>query len=892
MVAPTSPPPPTASIPEFVARWSPAPPTAAATQRGSISADLRDLAPKLLDARAFAGHPTLPDLLCQTLVSTILAPTPAAREDPRLAIHCLGNLYTRHGARLSPDPVAASLDALRAKLVAAVQAIQDAAHRRAAATNEDRRLVSAALRALQLVLAEARAPPPLDTDSLTNLVDTLNWAIFRAKSNPWLAANTFRTPTLPATYNAAVAASTSPPNNNGLHKNLVVRRMRSMNQLGAGTADSPTPARNSPSPSESEFSDVEAQREPAAKIRHTALALLGTLAKVTGKAMFNHWEKFLPVSGPGLLDIVRDDPSTRFRSLAATAVAALLDGSRTYLTAAGTLALDDGLATAKQARFTSLSEKLARILALVHTACVASLQQDPTALEAAQLVRTFATLASAADYLHRPTAWTAFGTAMANAARTHPDPSVAAAVTASLAGLMDQLGENHMFASALSPWTADWLHLAAAVARPQDDGPWRVLRHLCRDPAVDLDAVRAVVRDAVAGGQKPHATAVVEAIVSSPAAPSDAEEWWTATVDDLIAPVLAAENAADPAGLDAVAAIPVAAFALLPRSRQICIMTAVLAAASAAATEDGESEPAEETSTNSATAAEPVLAAAFRALGVLCTHAAAADDDQFVFDATQAILHAPSAARPLAVRIRASWALANLASHVLLPRVTSRRDEDDEVRALLPSVVSAALHAATKDHEKCRGNGLRALGPAYAALLAANPTRAPMSSVESQVVAALATVIRGPGGAVKPRWNACVAARPVLDQLAVRRETRGKAARKLVDALVAAVVSCNNFKVRIHATTAIAGVAGEGGWVPEVRAIVGAARKAVDKGASGTGGAAAAARLYLGEWVDAVAVTATALLDGCTGEDGEAEVRAEVAALVAALSAAQQQQQQ
>ncbi|KAJ3412941.1 HEAT repeat-containing protein 6 [Chytridiales sp. JEL 0842] len=183
-------------------------------------------------------------------------------------------------------------------------------------------------------------------------------------------------------------------------------------------------------------------------------------------------------------------------------------------------------------------------------------------------------------------------------------------------------------------------------------------------------------------------------------------------------------------------------------------------------------------------------------------------------------------AQDLGIRIRSSWALANLCGS-LSGMDTETADEDNEVAHasgvdnsatttngspasesskrsyLLPESVASiylkcAIHTAN-DNDKCRPNGVRAIGYLFSIC----PESLLQGEMEGDVKDAVVAVIRSmESGPFKQRWNAAHAAGHVLksDTLPIERSTWR---RPLFIALTNAIATSKNFKVRINAAAAL-----------------------------------------------------------------------------------------
>jgi hypothetical protein len=151
---------------------------------------------------------------------------------------------------------------------------------------------------------------------------------------------------------------------------------------------------------------------------------------------------------------------------------------------------------------------------------------------------------------------------------------------------------------------------------------------------------------------------------------------------------------------------------------------------------------------------QTVKAAASRALGVLVLYPELRDDIMFVMDVATHLVDV-IAEKAVLTRIRASWALGNLADSLVVRRELV--PEPDQVPTnLLTQLLEAALKSA-KDSDKVRPNAMRSLGGlgriVGADFIATPKGPAMVSAIAAELVTNLTI------GAVKVRWNAAYGAR-------------------------------------------------------------------------------------------------------------------------------------
>ncbi|KAI9337484.1 hypothetical protein BDR26DRAFT_804047 [Obelidium mucronatum] len=158
----------------------------------------------------------------------------------------------------------------------------------------------------------------------------------------------------------------------------------------------------------------------------------------------------------------------------------------------------------------------------------------------------------------------------------------------------------------------------------------------------------------------------------------------------------------------------------------------------------------------------------------------------------------------LLVRVRSSWAVANLAD-TLLALQQNQENRNILPTELLQPLIRSAIHSAN-DNEKCRSNGVRAVGnllrlsPPQLYACCFSPTLAPEIDAITKNISS---------GAFKVRWNACYAAynllqSPILQHI-LQNGVQLTSLAPLFDALITALAKSKNFKVRINAAMALAG---------------------------------------------------------------------------------------
>ena len=135
-----------------------------------------------------------------------------------------------------------------------------------------------------------------------------------------------------------------------------------------------------------------------------------------------------------------------------------------------------------------------------------------------------------------------------------------------------------------------------------------------------------------------------------------------------------------------------------------------------------------------------LASSAIGALGVFSTLPTLRADALFLADLVHTIPPLLVAGGNVMIRIRASWALANLCDAMSAPPddVSASNDED------IGMLYAAAMTACRDTAEKCKGNGVRALG-SLCTRLRGDGAR------EQEIVAVL--IRCASAGAMKTRWN-------------------------------------------------------------------------------------------------------------------------------------------
>ncbi|KAI9206071.1 armadillo-type protein [Polychytrium aggregatum] len=544
--------------------------------------------------------------------------------------------------------------------------------------------------------------------------------------------------------------------------------------------------------SDSELSDSEAGSSKQAlltRLQQTAMMTLFSLAKTTPKLLYPHWSKFLPEhlpTTPNLVShmILNADEPIKLRILACDVIMAMLDGSKQYLSVASE--------STGKTPYTSLSQKLADQIRDLHLSLIRALQTVPRPVYP-HVIKTLNALVQNCAYDRLATDYRNELYQAVCVDLQGSDVHAKTAVLELLGSLVDaEMVLNEASRSLVSMdelvgqvtvLTQPQIHLAVraaafeflcAVARSTHDDlkmRWISLDDTIFNSAKDsLEAIRVAALKLLE--QYLHSTRAGEEWSSSP-------EWWVNMLTRYIQPALNDPFYAVRAlGCDILSNVPEKAFEGFEPKQQYAFLTLALGMA-----QDDDS---------------PVVAAACRTLGVYVLYEPLAQDMEFVLDVASTVTpHVSSSSLP--VRIRASWALANVAE-VLATRFPEAQDVESSAltEELVADMIKTSIVAA-KDNDKCRSSGVRAIGN----LVLASSRLFLSRERESLVKASVQVVIKNiESGTVKTRWNACYA---VSNMLAHSDFPIGTTTwtPMLYQALFTAIQKSKNFKVRINATLAL-----------------------------------------------------------------------------------------
>ncbi|RKP04867.1 armadillo-type protein [Thamnocephalis sphaerospora] len=187
-----------------------------------------------------------------------------------------------------------------------------------------------------------------------------------------------------------------------------------------------------------------------------------------------------------------------------------------------------------------------------------------------------------------------------------------------------------------------------------------------------------------------------------------------------------------------------------------------------------------------------VRAAACRTLGVFVLFSGLREDLMFMTDATDVILKR-TGDKSLDVRLRVFWAIANICDLFVENQTLLGALLTDE---LYSNITAAALSGA-KDNVKARSHAVRALG---SLVLAAGERVICLQARLDEIVQAVCANARS--GPFKVRWNACHTLGKMFQN---PHFPIGRASwtRSTLATLTEAISQTRNYKVRIHACSAL-----------------------------------------------------------------------------------------
>ncbi|KAJ3274765.1 HEAT repeat-containing protein 6, partial [Borealophlyctis nickersoniae] len=461
--------------------------------------------------------------------------------------------------------------------------------------------------------------------------------------------------------------------------------------------------------SDSEFSDGEAglprQRLRDGRLQQNALLCLQALAKAVPKQLYPYWDKFLPdipsmQPAPSLISVMRHHELPNVRLAACASLTAFLDGSKQYLAVA-----DDSAGS--KGSFTSLSQKVAEQLREVHQGLIQAVALETQPVLLAQEIRCLSILVKNCSYErlsrdYRPEVKEAIVGRL-----QQDDFAIKSAVIDCISSLLDAgmsypSSPNHQIIDSLLPLTDRSEHLSVRVA--SYEGLCSVARNKPEAIRERWKEVDAVLTEGMKDGKDAVRAASMKMLEQYAHSCSTAEgeekkapaSWWSEMLDKYVQLAVADTfYAVRSLGCDCLSHVPPDIFRDLPPKRRFSCLTIALGMAQ-------EDDP-------------NVRAAACRTLGVYVSYPSIMEDQDmfFLIDVATTVPQYASD-RNLNVRIRASWTLANLCdAFVIMSKQATdgapTLEDAGVTESIIVELIKAGLVAA-RDNDKCRSNGVRALG--------------------------------------------------------------------------------------------------------------------------------------------------------------------------------------
>ncbi|KAJ3047828.1 HEAT repeat-containing protein 6 [Rhizophlyctis rosea] len=543
--------------------------------------------------------------------------------------------------------------------------------------------------------------------------------------------------------------------------------------------------------SDSEFSDGEVVgsklKSKDGRLQQNALLCLQAMAKAVPKQLYPYWNKFLPDipsahPAPSLISVMRHHELPKVRLAACAALAALLDGSKQYLSVA-----DD---RETKVSFTSLSQKVAGQLKDVHLGLVQAVDIEVQPVLLAQEIRCLSVLVKNCTYDRLTHDYRADVQRVVLKRLGQDDFAIKSAVLECSAALLDSdmqidFASDHSLIDVATAHASRSEHLSVRVAALE------LLRSIARNAVGAIrnnwEATETVFKDGLSDGKdviRAASMKMLEQFAHGCSAEAVVEPaWWESILDRYVQ-----RGVADPfyavrsLSCDWLSHIPSDVFATFSTKRQFACLTLALGMVQ-------DDDPT-------------VRAAACRTLGVYVAYPVILDDQDMLFLIDVATTIPQYVSDPnLNVRIRASWALANLCDAFI---GIGQRDESVSLEdaglgeGLILEMVRAGLGAA-KDNDKCRSNGVRALGNIVRICPVVFLNKEAERLVKEVVLVVLKNV---DSGTVKARWNACYA---LTNMLKHPHFPIGRTSwtNQVYESLLQAMKKCKNFKVRIGAAGAL-----------------------------------------------------------------------------------------
>jgi HEAT repeat protein len=762
------------------------------------------------------------------------------RESQRLAINCLGNLCAKGGATLSRyyKPIFDVLYSLYTQIFREVQFDGSVC-----------KLFSAVLRAMQFVLIEAKSLHEPHTTSLLSAMQKLIFygTKYNPVSNLSTCSNKHKRITTNKPDNYTNADNSRDSNIDSEDKSDPSIQKFVMKRHKDERFESLTPTIELNSESELSDGDSQSDRFQLWKVRLHALLVVRAVVQCLGVTRFvQYWSQFLPSplsSTPSLCTVILQDPVHQVRSTAAQLLQDVLRGSAKFLIAA--VDSNEPIVTKS---FTPLSHTLGVVVKECHRCLLTALQTEMRTTTLIQLLKTLNILVQNAPYERLSE-----GLLTSVTTQLHPlifradEVTVRVAALECLTSVMNTKTPFAEIETILDSMTQQidsisMTNLVDSLSNYSRSQPpvgtklktgslfLQLLSLLSKDEPTVIRTETLKVLTAVATTYFPlfsrHWFLILPEILSAidsadmscrlaathlletamktatqiETSEYNLEKWWNEILNNSSVFSLFHDTSYTVRAniCNCFSHIPIRTFESLKRDKKIMLETTMLVL-----TRDE---------------AAVVRAAASRTLGCYISFPSLKQDALFVSDVALALINGMRD-NNLNVRNRSSWAIGNVCDALISIKEESKNIAviDDIPKEILINMVKCSLDAA-KDNDKVRSNAVRALGNfirfAPSQLLLENVTL--LKSVVDTLVLNLSE------GSMKVKWNTCYAISNALHNPALQlvkiqcltssvtdKNERGNdnsdaSLQELaISALITALVTTTNFKVRINAALAL-----------------------------------------------------------------------------------------
>ncbi|CEP10827.1 hypothetical protein [Parasitella parasitica] len=724
----------------------------------------------------------------------------------RMAINCIGNACAgASGTKLQPlfqDFYACLLGNVCTVDRTAQGTIMVASTSLDFADTAVRKVSSSTLRSLQFLLAQDKT---LISNPLCDIVEIIYTFIF-------LHVNV-------QSYGAGQPANATPNRRNRLLSSAAAPMTATNRPFQMSWR---TPLHNKPASlvtsSESELSDSGSLTEMSprrqrdnAKIRINALLCLAAIANTTPKALYPHWHKFLPDTFSIFLDnnackgelppllksdnqpyslftILLYDPMVTVRTAVCNTLVSMLDGSKQYISLAQE-------SERKKSSFTSLSENLGSIIRDLHQGLIYALRKEQSNPVLTLIMHVITTLVENCSYeklskSHLPELYHAVADHWKESSLHSPILKAVSSIFSIYQDNLRELIHGNVVDQIILP----------ALSNPNEDQEaqaevWptctTLTKYYYKDtmPLLWQKLVDTTSALPISAASLKFVESYATAIHESGDISSENVLWWQTIIESYLQKAATDQDTASVrvAACDCFASMSKDIFETFHYRHQRLAITLLFSL-----TSDADAN---------------VRAAACRALGVFVLFPSLREDPLFFSDMIKAALLQKDD-KTILVRVRASWATANLCDALVLE---NDNNPDFDFREYMSTAdwiqVLEMSTSGSLDNEKLRPNAVRAIG----SLLRVTPKE---YFENTRIMSLVKNAMQGlekniETGSLKVRWNACHA---TSNMLLNPHFPIGYSAKEggiypwthtVYQSLIHSLLHCKNFKVRINACLAL-----------------------------------------------------------------------------------------